>query len=148
MAQRPRVVPRDRRDIVERGVPNDTTLEESLRMTVSYTVTQHEWLRRQAFEQRTSIAAVLRRCIDLARDGPQDERSDTLFLVPRAQHHHPPSVAQQAGTAEWIRMSLSFTPEQHEWLWRRAFEERTTVASLVRRYVSDVRVRVLTRARP
>jgi hypothetical protein len=145
MAQRPRVVPRDRRDTVERGVPNGTTLEESLRMTVSCTITQHEWLRRQAFEQRMSIAAVLRRCIDQARDRTQDERSDTLFLVPGAHDHRPPRVAQQARTAGWIRMSLSFTPEQHEWLWRRAFEERTTVASLVRRYVSDVRVRVLAR---
>jgi hypothetical protein len=108
-------------------------------MTVGYTVEQHEWLRAQAFQQRTTIAAVLRRCVTESRErcGAGGISGPAVRRVADAREAG--GAPQPPGPRDWIRLSLSFTPEQHAWLWRRSFDDHTTLAAVVRRYVSDAR---------
>lgn len=43
---------------------------------------------------------------------------------------------------EWIRLNIQLRPDQHDWLRRRAFEERVSLAALVRRFVDEGRQRL------
>jgi hypothetical protein len=111
-------------------------------MTVGYTVEQHEWLRAQAFQQRTTIAAVLRRCVTESRQRRGAGGISGPAVRSVADAREAGGAPQPPGPRDWIRLSLSFTPEQHAWLWRRSFDEHTTLAAVVRRYVSDARARL------
>jgi hypothetical protein len=132
--------PSDGSDATAASAPHSTA-DAWVRMTVSYTLAQHEWLRRQAFEQRTTIASVLRRCVSESRERSGIDGSGAPGLPGPAAADEPVLDPDPSAPPDWIRLSLSFTPDQHAWLWRRAFEERTTLATLVRRYVSDARAR-------
>lgn len=41
----------------------------------------------------------------------------------------------------WIRMNVSFTPEQHEWLRQRSFQLRKSIAAMLREWVEEARLR-------
>jgi hypothetical protein len=43
---------------------------------------------------------------------------------------------------EWVRLNVQLRPDQHDWLRRRAFEERSSIAALIRRFVDEGRVRM------
>lgn len=42
----------------------------------------------------------------------------------------------------WIRLNIQLRPDQHDWLRRRAFDERTSIAAVVRRFVDEGRQRL------
>jgi hypothetical protein len=114
------------------------------RVTVGCTVEHHEWLRRQAFDERTTIASLLRRYLSEARDRlqrlpPADPPTRTA-----AVRHTAVTSARSALPEERIRMTVSFTTEQFEWLRRRAFDERRSPGSLVCQYASEAMHRLKT----
>ena len=41
--------------------------------------------------------------------------------------------------ATTVKTTIYLTPSQHEWLRRKAFEERTTIAELIREAIDNVR---------
>lgn len=42
----------------------------------------------------------------------------------------------------WVRLNVQLRPEQHEWLRRVAYDQRTTIAGLIREFVDEARVRM------
>ena len=50
----------------------------------------------------------------------------------------PPDAEEPA----WIRLNIQLRPDQHDWLRRRAYEEKTSIAALVRRFVDEGRLRL------
>jgi hypothetical protein len=105
------------------------------RMTVLLAPRQYEWLRAQAFAIDVSIARVVRGCLSIARpalgDGPTLSGGSPGAVAPRRGARRPPQVA-----AVRADLRVSLPADLHSWLRRQAFDQRTTAAELVRRYVS------------
>jgi hypothetical protein len=121
-------------------VPDGAEPQRWIRLTVSCTAEQHQWLRQQAFEERISMAGLLRRCMSEARDRRRDPRQPLdLPPSPFIAGRRSATTADEDASPRWVHLNLGFTAEQHEWLRRRAWLERTTLAALVRQCVSDVR---------
>ena len=49
--------------------------QATVKTTVYLTPSQHEWLRRRAFEERTTIAELIRVAIDALRGTPSGEQA-------------------------------------------------------------------------
>jgi hypothetical protein len=88
---------------------------------VNLTPDQHDWLRRQSFETREPMTAIVRRLID-------DARTNGVSYD---------TGAPGGPTTQGFEANL--TLEQYEWLRRESFETRQPMTVIVRRLIDDAR---------
>jgi hypothetical protein len=110
------------------------------RMTALLTRQQHEWLRRQAFAMDTSIAQVVRGCVALALPAPT--AAGTAGAASPSPRRTDRRRRQSRPDRTYMRVGLP--ADVHTWLRREAFDQGTTAAELVRRYVNAVHRQVET----
>jgi hypothetical protein len=106
-----------------------------VRMMVSFTASQHLWLRATAFEQRTTATVVLRDRIDEVSGQLGDVRvaTDARTLDEMTAIEQRPAGDSPGG---WHRMTVLLTRQQHEWLRRQAFAMDRSMAHVVRACVA------------